>query len=247
MNLVILTAFHHRHALNRIFALAMNRLRDSFGIQTCVAVTRGDTENIDICKEHKFHYVEVKNRPVSNKFNLGLSLLPDLAWSHVMILGSDDIPSNRFIEMQMGYPDHDVIVTEDMWFWGLNPHGIGFDTFTYLRAGKAMMGAGRCISRRAIEAVGYKLWPDGINSGLDGNAFRRISDALPDLTMKSNVAWDNEAFIMDVKYELHINSLSPILRRGIPISTEVLWDYLPGDECKELFELRKQILDDQPG
>ena len=232
---------HERHALNKIFAMAMDRLYDQFNIDTVVALTRGDKENQKICLDHAFDYVTVKNHPVSDKFNAGMELLRDKDWTHVMILGSDDIPSNKFIELQMVEPDYDFIAISDMWFWGLNPKRRGFDQFYYWRAGSSRLGAGRTISRKVIEACDYKLWPSGFDSGLDGQSWTKISGAIPDLKRYSYAQKTLGGFLVDIKYELHINSMSPILKKGEESNSDIIWDHLPFDECEALFRLRAKI------
>jgi len=245
MKIIVLTCMHARSELNRIFGMAMVRLRNSFDIDTVAAVTSGDTKNYDICKEFGIHYTTEKNKPVSDKFNTGLSILrhfPD--WTHVMILGSDDFPSNRFIELQMEGRDNDFICVADMWFWGLNPKRPGWDQFYYWKAGSSRIGAGRCISRRVVEVCDYKLWPPGYNAGLDGQSVKRIKAMVPDLKSYSYTQREVGGFLIDIKYEMHISSLSPIIRRCAPADPNILWDHLPGEECEALFRLREQIKED---
>lgn len=241
MKIIVLTAMHARHDLMEIFATAMTRLRESFDIETCVALSSGDFENARICHEHGFHTVKTNNRPLSNKLNTGLQLLRDRDWTHVMILGSDDILSNRLIEVHTRHHDADFVAIHDLWFWGMNPKRAGYDTFTYWRAGSGRIGAGRLLSRRVIEALDYKLWPDRENGGLDGRSAKRIKDLDLDLKRVSYSLLEHNAFMVDIKYELNVSSLSPILSRGTAVSYDVIWDHLPGNECKALLQLRAKV------
>ena len=245
MKLIVLTAMHARHDLTEIFATAMVRLRDSFGIETVAAVTSGDAKNIKICKESGIYYTPTQNKPISNKFNAGLHMLQyHQDWTHVMILGSDDLPSNRFVELQMSHPDADYIAINDMWFWGLNPKRAGWDKFYYWNAGSSRIGAGRVVSRRIVEACDYKLWPDGKNAGLDSGAWTRISGALPSMNKVIYSQKPLGGFLVDVKYELHISSLSPVMSRCDEADYKVIWDHLPGEECEALLRLRAKVKKD---
>lgn len=240
MKIAILTAMHARYSLNNIFGMAMSRLKRDFDIDTYVAVTAGEKENIRICDKHGLYHIQSKNNPVSDKFNKGLSLLRKKDWTHVMILGSDDIPSNKFIELQMAKPEMDFIAIDDMWFWGLNPKRAGWDQFYYWKAGSSRLGAGRTISRRVVEALDYQLWPTGYDSGLDGRSWTRVS-SVPDLKKVINSQREAGGFLVDIKYELHISTLSPIMSRCAPIDTEIIWDHLPYDECEAIFRLRERV------
>jgi hypothetical protein len=241
MKLVILTAMHARHDLNRIFCMAMKRLRDSYGIETLSVISTGDQENIKICEEYGIFYITHKNKPVSDKFNAGLDALRYLDWTHVMILGSDDLPSNKFIELHLQHKNKDFIAINDMWFWGLNPKRAGWDKFYYWAAGSSRLGAGRTISRRVVESCDYKIWPSGRNSGLDGASWGIISGTIPKMKKKIYNQKELGGFLVDIKYELHISSLSPISRRCDEADYKVIWDHLPGVECEALLRLRAKV------
>lgn len=221
--------------------MAMQRLRNQFGIQVCVALSRGDIENINLCTENDFASIVTNNRYLSNKFNAGMSLLKDMDWTHVMILGSDDIPSSSMIREHMRFPDVDFLALNDLWFWGLNPKRAGYGSFMYWYGGSSRIGAGRMISRRVIEALDYELWPNGHVSGLDGKSARKVNGLELDLKRRSYSLRGAGAFMMDVKYEFNISSLSPIMRRGVHEDPSVIFEHLPGDEYEALLQLREKV------
>lgn len=241
MKIAILTAMHGRHELNKIFASAMARIRNNFGIQTYVATTVGDQANASICVDNGFGLVCTKNNFVSNKLNKGLELLFKDEWTHVMILGSDDFPSNKLIEEHLKHPYVDFLALSDLWFWGLNPKRAGYGEFMYWHGGSARIGAGRLISRKVIEALDYQLWPNGHNGGLDGKSARRIRGLNFDLNRESYSLRDKDAFMVDVKYETNISSLSPIMTRGDRQDPKIIWDHLPPVECEQLLRLREKV------
>jgi len=242
MDLVVLTAFHARFLLNEAFATAMDRLREELGVRTYVVITPGEPENREICEEHGFTFCQHKNNPVSDKLNAGMALLKGQEWSHVMILGSDDIPSTQFVRNQMFGETEDFIAIQDMWFWGMNPKRAGYNTFWYWYAGSSRLGAGRVISRRAVEACDYKIWPSGYNAGMDSQSYKRIKHAIgQDLKAMSYRNKDTGGFLVDIKYELHISSLSPVIRRAQAENPNIIRKHLPEKECDYLFWLDEKI------
>ena len=242
MKLVILTAMHHRHELNKIFGMAMSRIRDRYDVETHCVISTGDAENTHICDEYGISWVTAKNNPISNKFNVGMQALRDRDWTHVMILGSDDIPSNSFMEIQMqGAIGHDLAMINDMWFWGLNPKRAGWDKFYYFPAGSSRIGAGRVVSRRVVEACDYAIWPPDRNAGLDGASVKRMKSAVNNMKLHGVNLKDAGGFLVDIKYELHISSLSPVERLGKEDDVSMVNKSLPFNEADALFRLREKI------
>ncbi|RLA62804.1 MAG: hypothetical protein DRQ88_13205 [Epsilonproteobacteria bacterium] len=67
---------------------------------------------------------------------------------------------------------------------------------------------------------------------------------MPDLKSYSYSMKPLGGFLVDIKYELHISSLSPIMRRCEASSHDIIWEHLPGDECAAILRLREKVAKD---
>jgi len=250
MKLAIVTAIHQRFHLTYAFLRAMERIRDDFGVETYASVTTGD-DCVDLLKEFQVYYVEHDNKPVGKKFNAAVNLLRGADFTHMMILGSDDIPSYRFIEYSLEQDpnnEYDYIGIDGLWFWGMNPRRAGFKRFGYFPVKGVLAGPGKILSKRAVEACDYAPWPDECNFGMDAKMMKKTRDALksqgvmPRLKKYSNT--DGGGFLVDIKYEQHISSLSPVHRRDCYQEQDphkVLPEHLSSNECNYLFGLLQDV------
>jgi len=269
MKLVIATIIHRRYELTYAFLRAMERLRNDFGIETYVGVTKEWNKFLerwepDPCRElldfYGFKYIEHENHPLGKKFNAAVNLLRDVDFTHMMILGSDDIPSSGFIEAALDQDpnnEYDVMGIDALWFWGMNPRRAGFNRFGYFPVKGVLAGPGKIVSRRALEMVDYAPWPDEKNYAMDAGMMSNIrttfrKEGVP-CKMKKWSIRDNGGFLVDIKYQKHISSLSPILRREDPElfeekfryveqdPHEVLPEHLSEQECNYLFALMDDV------
>jgi len=129
MKLVIVTAIHKRYLLTAAFLRAMDRIKRDFGVETYASVTTDDQCVRLLRIDHNFPFIECENKPVGKKFNNAVNLLRDVDFTHMMILGSDDIVSSRFIECSLKQDpqnEYDIIGVDGLWFWGMNPRRAGF-------------------------------------------------------------------------------------------------------------------------
>lgn len=246
MKLAIVTAIHMRFNLTKAFLKAMSRIKSDFGIDTYASVTHDD-QCIQLLEQHNVQHIVCDNKPVGKKFNNAVHLLQGVDFTHLMILGSDDIPSSSFIEYALQQDpknEYDFIGLDGLWFWGMNPRRAGFQNFGYFPVKGVLAGPGKMVSRRAIEACDYSPWPDECNYGMDAKMMKKVRGALrakgihPTWMKYSLLA--GPGFLVDVKYEQHISSLSPVLRRDYYIEQdprEVVPFHLPEDESNYLFDL----------
>lgn len=246
MNLVIVTAIHNRYDMTKAFLHAMRRIEHDTGVKTFASVSREDDACCDLCDEYGIRYVRHANKPVGKKFNAAVRLAKEDHPSHVMILGSDDIPSTSFIEHSLSLKG-DIIGILDMYFWGLNPRRAGFLRFGHWPT-KSLLGAGKILSKEVLDICDWAPWPDDANYGMDGKMMKRLSQRFMEhrFTAKTN-KWrpiKEGVFLVDIKYGLHISSLSPIIRRGMTTEDEadVLPRYLPQDEIDYLMGLKEKVI-----
>ena len=117
-----------------------------------------------------WQYIEAHNEPLGQKFNAGLSLLSTLGVDAVMVVGSDDLVSAGYV---------DLVLTQ---MRKGTDHVAVRDLFIYCPPGKHVLycesmpsGAGRVVSRRALDMMRWKLWDDDAPRYLDGGAQSRLS------------------------------------------------------------------------
>jgi len=253
MKLVIVTAIHKRYDLTYAFLVAMERIRKEFGIETYAVVTEND-DCVDLLREFQVYYKEHENLPKGKKFNYGVDMLREVDFTHMMILGSDDVVSSRFMEVSLAQDpnnEYDIIGTNGLWFWGMNSRRAGFNRFGYFPVKGVLAGPGKMVSKRALEAVDYAPWPDDCGGGMDAKMMQKTRNAMRDKGMipklKKYSILDGGGFMVDIKYEQHISSLSPILRREAEEfgeyryeeqdPHEVIPNHLPDIESEYLFRL----------
>lgn len=166
--LVAVSAAHGRHALTRLWA---EHMRFNIQVPCVVAVTEGEQENIEALGQ--WHVItEAPNAPLGNKFNAALDFA--LEWfpntTRVMILPSDDFVSPEWVEAARTHPG-DYLIPHTCAI--VQPPANAY-CFTRLTFGTLKFGAGRVVSRKAIEACGGNLWPSELNRGLDTASHQRL-------------------------------------------------------------------------
>ncbi len=116
-----------------------------------------------------WRYVEISNRPLGRKWNYGIRALMSLDVDAVMIVGSDDFISWSYFEIVLGVLKlgADIISVRDLYIY--HPPE---DFVLYCES--MIPGAGRVVTREAIEAVKGRLWDDDALIHLDASAVTRL-------------------------------------------------------------------------
>lgn len=248
MKLGIVTAMDDRHEMTLVFLQAMVAIREKFGVSLHVAVTEGD-QIVHHLIENNVDFVECPNKPLGKKWNAIFLHLKESDLTHYLILGSDDIPSHGFIRHALTLEKYDISGITGLWFWGLNPKRAGFCVFGFFPT-KNMAGAGKIISKKVVALCDHQPWEDRVNYGMDANMMQNIrrcsiQRGVP-LASHLYSLKQTGGFLLDVKYQNHISSMSPITRR---VSFErqdaynVLPYYLTEDICNSLFSLHKDMVE----
>lgn len=150
----------------------------------------------------KYEFLFAANHPLGNKKNEGLKyVLQSYQFDYLMEIGSDDILTDQYLEIILP-----LMLEKTPQFHLAEVYFVDVRTAdtAYWKTDK-VLGAGRCISRKAIETVTAKttLWnPEGAR-GMDTFSFNQL--------MKSGIgnkiiqAPDHHA--LDIKSEVNINQL----------------------------------------
>ena len=219
--LVAISAAHGRHAITRAWA----EHTASLGFDAVsVVVTRDDHENLALCGLFGFLNGPMDNDPLAAKFNRALEVAIWEGATRIMILPSDDFVSPAWVEAARTH-EGDY----------LYPHECGIVDAASQQAyvirklsfGQLRYGAGRVVSRKVVDALGGKLWPELLNRGLDSASHAAITKArfpitivktegipITDVKTAENIwsfrTWQGSGTVIGVDEALHM--VSPSVR-----------------------------------
>ena len=162
MRLSLLTAIHGREWLTALTCEYYMTL----GFDSVNAVCTTEEEE-EACRSLGINAVQHDNNPVSDKWNAGMSIVPD--GDAVMILGSDDVVTHEYVRcakilLHMGV---DLISLTSMYVFDLES-----GSMQYVLANN--LGLGRVLSAPLLSKLSRKPWPTGQDSGLDSGMFSVI-------------------------------------------------------------------------
>lgn len=197
---VILTCLWKRESVSDLvldyYSKLKNGLKKSYNIELdLVAVGSEGQSSESIVKNYGFKYFEHPNKPVSQKWEYGVSKLRELEFDALIIVGSDDLIDARVIRRYVkaldegylfsGFEDAFVYepVGEDFIYWP----GYGDITSTMPKRILETVGLGRMLSRELLEVLDFSIWGDSkANSSLDGIMHRRLTEDLKLLPIKNS-------------------------------------------------------------
>jgi len=177
MQITIVSAIWGRYRLTEIFLQSLKRYRQDYGIEAVVAGSEGGKTK-DICDKYGVGYVEVKNKPISNKFiKASVEAIVKHSPDYLMILGSDDFVNDALISKYLSLAEkkYDLIGLLNCYFYHTKSKGAtrwrGYNNY---RKGETV-GMGRMLSRNVYEKLERKLWSEGMDSSLDHTMMKRLA------------------------------------------------------------------------
>ena len=206
MKLAVLTACYKRYDIFRLF---LNHLPKDITL-ICVGDEDENKQSFDE-SGIKGGYLIHENKPISNKWNAGLEFAKQYDFDYLIITGSDDLFSH---DLWKWYKTLDVHYAGllDFYFRDLAGKIKYNDGFRFNRKGEPH-GAGRALHRSLLDAVGWRLWKDGLNEGLDASmtqTLRRIKFDYQFIRLK-----DKGFVAIDIKSSENIHSVSEYQGRWI--------------------------------
>jgi hypothetical protein len=192
--------------------MGIKRLQKVAGFDIQALAVISEESMIPLCEKYGVDWCITNNSPLGAKKNYGLAQAMRKKFDYLVEIGSDDILKDEFLSLYDW--DRDVSALSDFIM-------INTEDGECRRRSKhhAYYGAGRAISRKALEEVG-NLWPDKINKGLDNNSTmilskkkfleKRVSSSEPVLvSLKSAVnIWPFERLGSEYPLEKAISGLS---------------------------------------
>ena len=243
------------HALNgqradiyEWFLRRMAHIRNEYGVEMLVVGNEGKLSK-DTTEEAGTWYIERENNPVSNKWNEGMLAIRKHNPSHVIILGSDDLISDDLIirylkEIEGGFDG--IMGISDSYYIALSRKRACYNICYYWPgySDNRMIGYARCLPSRVLDAVDWRPWAEGLNSGLDTSLTRLVNESGVRYDEKMFSIKENDWLHIDIKTKENISSVSPIARRGIEVEfNDLISRYLPREESEDILSYRESLVD----
>lgn len=190
---------------------------------TNIVIDSGES-NFEVFKKNdKFKYFNYKNYPLSNKWNYGASLLKEIDFDYVIILGSDDfLDENLLISYHKKMiQNYEFIGIKDLYFYDKIKDNLFYWPGYGKNSGREneTIGAGRCLSKSLIEKLSYSPWSDGLNSGLDASMQKKLN-LIKELKIIKFYLSDINSFACDVKSNVNITNLKTYMKDLTKINEE---------------------------
>lgn len=165
MNPVVLICTHERIGITNFNIESL--LRQSVKPKIVLIVSTHFEETYYHAKYPEVYVYNRPNSPLGLKWHAGVQLCKDLCADPLIILGSDDILGEGFIE-QACRLQKDFI---GLYFWYIHHKGKAY-LCEYLA--RQPLGGGRCYSYGLLEKLEWNLFNTGLNHHLDDHPLRRI-------------------------------------------------------------------------
>lgn len=192
-----------------------------------------NTEDVRLCDRLGIEHTIAENKPLGAKHNKGLQATKEFNYDYIIQLGSDDVIFNDYLPylayaMNKGV---DIAGVEELYFWDCkNAKGVLFQVMNGINK---VIGAGRIISRKAIEALDFTLWADGINSGLDFSSQQKLAAK----GFKTEVIITSCPVVADFKTANNIWTYNHF--QGQSITFEEIKKHLSANEIKAIHEVAR--------
>jgi len=162
--ILIYLAVWKRPQITELCFLGIQRLRRSFNVEALAVIS--EEEMKPLCEKYGVHWVMYKNEPLGEKKNYGLRKAKEFDFEYLMEIGSDDLVLDDLVT---DYLRNYIGKYE---FFGVSDALIVDTDFRVARRvlSKTVYGAGRMISRSALEKMKWTLWANSANRGLDQNS-----------------------------------------------------------------------------
>lgn len=173
--ITIVSAIWQRPELTEIFLDSLVRYRNDYCITAMVAGSEG-SKSRDICAKREIGYIETPNKPLSDKFRrASQEAIIVYKPTNLLILGSDDFIDDRLIKKYIESMAFDVVGIRDCYYYHTKSReGAYWSGYTFPHRIGESIGMARMLSRKVYERLHGKIWPSGMNSGLDYTMMQRI-------------------------------------------------------------------------
>ena len=199
--LVITTMAYGRPDILEAWCMNMRNIKVFYKNQIDIDIHVTISENVskEIVQEFKFSWNYSDNYPVGRKANSRLQFVRTLNPDIVLLLGSDDLIGINYINycIQKIAEGFDEVAPLDIYYYDQKSQTGAYSRgYVNHRQGEGL-AVGRMVTKELLDSVGWNLWPDNINRGLDGHS----RDTLSMVRKRSHYFRhiDSETIIIDVK------------------------------------------------
>lgn len=202
------------HGLNRI------RKHPDYDINVLAVIS--EEEMIPLCQRFNVNYVMHANWPLGNKKNFGLQACRNYDFDYLMEIGSDDLVMNELLDLYKEYiGKHDFFGVKDIAY--INSEDGHCNRFR----SNGNYGAGRMISRAALEKMDFKLWREDppLDNCLDNNSTWNLGKKAIYFTQ---VRKSDHPMLVDVKSQVNIWKFKYDV--GTPYDIELIFERLSPEE-----------------
>lgn len=128
----ILTCHHGRSDVVELFYLGVERLKQTLNVQVYCAITKGDTDNINLANKYGAKHIEYQNKPLGAKWNQAFRFMysDTNGVGLCCIMGDDDLISSDLLTTLADIALNDKVVsgTQRIAFYDTTQHkAIQFD------------------------------------------------------------------------------------------------------------------------
>lgn len=178
MHITICTAVWKRPEIFALFARGVELLRSSSHATISVVVAGSEgPRSRRMVEQWPYHYIETENNPLSNKMNATVLRAKALQSDYVLCMGSDDIlHPNLFALLERKMREGiDFIGLTDFYFYHI-PTRKAMYWGGYRRGPRKgqTVGAGRVLSAKLLNQLGWKPWGSGLDKMLDMSMLNNI-------------------------------------------------------------------------
>lgn len=219
--LLIYTALWKRPHISEICFAGLNRLRKHPDYDIKVLAVISEEEMIPLCEKYDVQWVMHENQPLGKKKNFGLKAAKEIDFDFLMEIGSDDLITNELLTSYKEYLKYDFFGIRDAAY--IN----SVDGECRRLISKSTYGAGRMIKRSVLERVGWELWADNKEKGLDNNSVHRL--AAEGIFYRQVPAMPAPG-VIDIKSDVNIWGFNYFL--GVPYDITKIYEQLSEEEIE---------------
>lgn len=167
--LLFFLAVWMRPEITEICFMGIRRIQKVPGFDIKAFAVISEESMIPLCEKYGVEWCMYKNNPLGEKKNYGISQIRNKDFDFLIEIGSDDlILDELLIQYQKFFVKYDFFGICDAAY--INSE----DLHCRRLQSNSTYGAGRAISKRALEKVNYNLWPEKLERGMDNRSIIRL-------------------------------------------------------------------------